>query len=225
MIPAIGLGWPVGCLIAFAVIYQPYVMKHLPNEGWAAIALSPQMFFLITSIWMAKIRNLRKRHFGFDRPRILKDALLGLGIGLIPAFLTVAGAMVLTGLDHFFSFLPRPMFGGLPVPIRFHASTLFVLLVLAPISEEIFFRGILVRALRESYSPLTTVLFSSVIFMGGHGGFKIGPLLLGLITAPITLMTGSIVPGIVFHAISNGYGPLLVTWFPNLYRYLDFFFQ
>jgi membrane protease YdiL (CAAX protease family) len=209
----------------FGLTFQPYVTQYFPKTGFGSVVFSPQMFFLFATVVISWLRHLRPIHFGLSGRRIPEDVLWGFSLGLLPTVLTIAGMAVLTLAHAISPFLPRSFFGGPPLPITFDATNLFILVVLAPVTEELFFRGILLRSLRESYSPIWSVIFSAVIFMGGHGGFKIGPLLLGLITAPLTLITGSVLPAVVFHAISNAYGPLLVEWFPNLYRYLEFLFQ
>ncbi len=221
----IGLGAPFLALIAFGLIFNPYFIPHFPKSGWLSLLVSPQALFFISFAVIASFRKLSFSELGIKRSKLFTDISLGISLGLIPAGLTVSIGLILMGLDSKFHFLPRPILGGGPFSNHFDLPTLMMLLFLAPLSEEMFFRGILLPALRESYSARASVILSAVIFMGGHGGFAIGPLLLGLITAPLTLATGSIIPGVLFHSISNAYGPLLISQFPNLYRYLSFFFQ
>jgi membrane protease YdiL (CAAX protease family) len=109
--------------------------------------------------------------------------------------------------------------GNLPSP-----AALVTLLLLAPLSEEIFFRGILLKGIRENHPGWVAVTVSSLIFMGAHGSFAAGPLILGIVNGIVTLRSGSIVPGIVFHTISNLYGPAMTLLTPNLARALQFLY-
>jgi membrane protease YdiL (CAAX protease family) len=222
---AIRLGPVFWALVAFAALFNPWTVHRLPERGWAAALLSPQTFFLLASLVLLRTERASAAAIGLGRERLGRNLLWGLGLGASTGLLTMAAAGVLTLLDREFGFLPRPLFGGEPLGIRFDGWRLFLLVVLAPVSEEIFFRGFLLRALREVYPAWAAVAISALIFMAGHGGLRPGPLLLGLITAPAALATGSLLPGVLFHAISNAYGPILVLGFPNLYRYLAFLFQ
>lgn len=222
---SIGLSAPVLSLLAFSAVYNPWTLRFFPKTGWAALATSPQAFFLVASGLIIWWRRLTLDTFGLNRRAIRPGILWGLGLGMSPILLTAVIAGILSAMDSIHSFLPRPFLGGLPIAVDISKWNLVSLLILAPLSEELFFRGILLRGLREAYSPFWSVALSSVIFMGAHGGFKPGPLILGLIAAPVAFRTHSILAGILFHAISNAYGPAMLTWFPNLYRYLDFFYR
>ncbi len=98
-------------------------------------------------------------------------------------------------------------------------STLLVLffgVVLAPFLEEIFFRGVLYRGLRDRLGAgraalvvgaVSAMIVSSAIFAAIHPqGLLFAPILAGL-GAGFCLVrewSGSVVPGMVAHAINNG---------------------
>lgn len=77
--------------------------------------------------------------------------------------------------------------------------------VVAPIVEEIYFRGWVFRALWERYGPWAAYLGSSALFAAVH--FNVQALLpilaMGLYLAYLYQRTGSIIPGIVAHACNN----------------------
>lgn len=219
----IGLTFPLVFLILFALIYHPYFTKYFLKAPWQVIFLSPQSFFLVAVFFIARWKNLSLYNLGlgFDRPS--KDLRLGLLLGLLPVVTVLLLALTLTSLNSFLHFLPGPLFGGESYS-TWSWYQLAVLLVLAPISEELFFRGILFKALLEQYSVWFSILFSSLIFMACHGNLTAGPLVLGVINAMVFYRTGSLLPGIIFHSFSNAYAPIMTLWFPNLSTYLRFFY-
>lgn len=91
-------------------------------------------------------------------------------------------------------------FGALPVQI-------LLIVVAAPISEEICFRGFLFGGLRERFPRYAAALLSAVIFGGLHaltGISAVPPLIaFGFVMALLYERTGSIVPGIVLHMLNN----------------------
>ncbi|MCX6344535.1 MAG: type II CAAX endopeptidase family protein [Armatimonadetes bacterium] len=98
--------------------------------------------------------------------------------------------------------------GGAPILI------VFVLAVIAaPIVEEVFFRGMLYTALRTKMGVWAAVLLSGTIFAALHPTFpgQFLPLLaLAMVLALVREKTGSLLPGIVCHAINNTIALMLV---------------
>lgn len=76
------------------------------------------------------------------------------------------------------------------------------LVVLAPIVEELLFRGLLYRYLRGRMGIVVAVALSALVFAVLH--VVIPPLfLMGIVLAILTERTGSLLPGIVLHATNN----------------------
>ncbi|MBX3327469.1 MAG: type II CAAX endopeptidase family protein [Nitrospira sp.] len=86
------------------------------------------------------------------------------------------------------------------------AISLVEYVVLAPIFEELAFRGLLFAMLRRRFTFLPAALLSATIFALAHGysllGF-ISVLWSGFLWAWIYDRTGSLIPGMVAHAINN----------------------
>jgi membrane protease YdiL (CAAX protease family) len=91
-------------------------------------------------------------------------------------------------------------FGAVPVQI-------LLIVVAAPISEEVCFRGMLFGGLRRGMPRLAAALISGLIFGGLHaltGVSAVPPLIVfGVILALLYEKTGSIVPGILLHMLNN----------------------
>jgi membrane protease YdiL (CAAX protease family) len=91
-------------------------------------------------------------------------------------------------------------FGAVPVQV-------LLIVIAAPISEEVCFRGMLFGGLRERLPRLAAALISALIFGGLHattGVSAVPPLIaFGFILALLYEKTGSIVPGILLHMLNN----------------------
>jgi membrane protease YdiL (CAAX protease family) len=91
-------------------------------------------------------------------------------------------------------------FGPIPVQI-------LLIVILAPISEEVCFRGMLFGGLRERLPRLAAALVAGVVFGGLHaltGVTAVPPLIaFGFVLALLYERTGSILPCILLHMLNN----------------------
>jgi membrane protease YdiL (CAAX protease family) len=91
-------------------------------------------------------------------------------------------------------------FGPIPVQI-------LLIVIAAPISEEVCFRGMLYGGLRERLPRLVAALLAGLIFGGLHaltGVTAVPPLIFfGFVLALLYERTGSIVPCILLHMLNN----------------------
>lgn len=91
-------------------------------------------------------------------------------------------------------------FGAVPVQV-------LLIVVAAPVSEEVCFRGMLFGGLRERLPRLAAALISGLIFGGLHattGISAVPPLIIfGFVLALLYEKTGSIIPGILLHMLNN----------------------
>lgn len=85
-------------------------------------------------------------------------------------------------------------------------AALFLVALVPAICEEVTFRGVVLGGLRRSGSRAVAVVGSAVVF----GLFHINPYhvvsaaAVGLVLAYVALESGSIVPGMILHAVNNG---------------------
>ncbi|MBP7146054.1 MAG: CPBP family intramembrane metalloprotease [Acidobacteria bacterium] len=126
-----------------------------------------------------------------------------------------AGVVAATGVFRLASLLfpvPEKMieaFGQTLVPEGIPAWQLFVFLALLPgVGEEIAFRGMLLHGLRPRLRPLRLCLAVGVIFGLFHVAlFRLIPTaFLGVILAAVVLLSGSIFPAMLWHALNNAIG-------------------
>jgi membrane protease YdiL (CAAX protease family) len=104
--------------------------------------------------------------------------------------------------------------GGDPVTI---SVLVLMAIALAPIVEELIFRGCLYRFLKSQTTILPAQIISGILFSLIHANiFSFLPLVLvGVLLARVYEKTGSILVSIWFHAFFNGY-TLLMLFLVNL---------
>ncbi|MEM7356715.1 MAG: CPBP family glutamic-type intramembrane protease, partial [Acidobacteriota bacterium] len=120
--------------------------------------------------------------------------LSALAAGKLSAYLFPIPKSLLEGATE--SLLPS----GMPL-----WELLFLVAILPGICEEIAFRGVLLHALRRSFHPIALCLVTGLVF----GLFHISLIrllptaALGVLLAAVTLLTGSIFPAMLWHALNN----------------------
>lgn len=89
-----------------------------------------------------------------------------------------------------------------PVPIQ-----ILLIVLAAPVCEEVCFRGMLFGGLRERLPRIAAALISGLVFGALHitNGVEVIPPLIafGFVLALLYEKTGSIVPGILLHMLNN----------------------
>jgi membrane protease YdiL (CAAX protease family) len=91
------------------------------------------------------------------------------------------------------------------VPFWQYALVAFAAAVLAPIAEEIYFRGYVFRAYLDQKGPVQAYVFSSLLFALVHLNLPalLPIFVVGLFLAFLYHRTGSVIPGIMAHAFNN----------------------
>ena len=82
--------------------------------------------------------------------------------------------------------------------------TLLYLVVIAPISEEIVFRGLILKVL-SPFSKKNAIILSSLLFALMHKNIPqaVGAFAIGIIFATVDTKANSIVPSIIMHSLNN----------------------
>lgn len=94
--------------------------------------------------------------------------------------------------------------------------TLLYLVVIAPISEEIVFRGLILKVL-SPFSKKNAIILSALLFALMHKNIPqaVGAFAIGIIFATVDTKANSIVPSIIMHSLNNML-PCLVNINANL---------
>ena len=94
----------------------------------------------------------------------------------------------------------------------------FVIGLMAPLAEELVFRGAILRSLLNwNCRPWVAILISAVLFSAAHMNPAQIPhtLLIGLLLGWMYYRTDSIVPGVVFHWVNNTVAYVVYNLYPN----------
>ncbi len=85
-------------------------------------------------------------------------------------------------------------------------SSFFLLVVVAPVTEELFFRGLILRGFLANYSKRSAILLSALLFALMHTNpwQFISAFVAGVLLAWLLIETGSLVPCLFAHAVANG---------------------
>ncbi|MEA2366493.1 MAG: protease family protein [Thermoleophilaceae bacterium] len=166
------------------------------------------LIFIGTAVLFASfVRKPRAEHFG------LRPTRLWLGVGW-----TVLGLVTFYVLVAIYSAIVQPDaqqtvaqdLGADQGTFGLIAAG-FMVVCVAPVAEEFFFRGFFYRALRSRWSPLVAAGIDGLLFGVIHYDFSgadalliLPPLaLLGFIFCVVYERTGSIYPCIAMHALNN----------------------
>ena len=153
------------------------------------------------------------------RDRSLKRGLfLGLGIPVV-AMIVDNIAVLIYAIAFIFFFGEPTTITELPGGTSWESSptalilTFISICILTPISEELLFRGYMLDALNRLHGKWPAIIISSIIFGMVHfDPFTMGMATIGgVIYGWIRMRTGSLVPGIVAHAMWNTMA-LMVTY-------------
>jgi membrane protease YdiL (CAAX protease family) len=182
------------------VVASPPVNGELGDTANALVQLATALGFLLVPVAIAMGRGASMsealRQLGLRRFRLsaLKWMAAAAGIYLLFAFLYVP----LIGQPHQKDIAEG--FGAVPIQI-------LLIVVAAPVSEEVCFRGMLFGGLRTRLPRLAAALISGLVFGALHattGVSAVPPLIFfGFVLALLYERTGSIVPGILLHMLNN----------------------
>ncbi|MFC1509263.1 lysostaphin resistance A-like protein [Candidatus Omnitrophota bacterium] len=142
----------------------------------------------------------------------------------LPMFFTVVGmGILLSEIDNLFqSVFPAPKFlTDIFVDIASGQTSLWgsalFLVIVAPLTEELLFRGFILHGFLSHYTVRKSILASAILF----GLFHINPwqltstIILGIIFAWWFVRTGSLLPCLFGHALHNSIPLIVMRIFPQ----------
>ena len=176
-----------------------------------------ELLYLLPIILIFGLRRISWKHLGFGKFSV---SVVGIGCGLLLggyALILLHNSILNTlGIDTQGDQIFE-IFNRLEHPIWFF----FVGAIVAPLVEEIFFRGFLFQGFRQAYGWRPALFLSSAIFAGAHLDpvSLIPTFILGCVLAYVFHRSNSLWPGIIFHATINSMSLLavyLISQYPNL---------
>jgi uncharacterized protein len=165
------------------------------------------VFVAVAVAFAASVERPRAWHFGL-RPARLGSALGWAALGMLSFYVVAATYAALVQPDAEQGTVEA--LGGDEGTFGLIVAGVMVIAV-APVVEEFFFRGFFYRALRSRYSILVAAVLDGLLFgvihfnfEGGDAALLLPPLaLLGVIFCLVYEKTGSLFPVIGMHAFNN----------------------
>ena len=210
----------IGVLLLVLIDGGLFLISVLGQRGQLAqsgLLVLVQLTFLLPVIIIFAWRRIDWRAIGFGK---FDWATLGLGCGLLIASygIIIVHNMILYGLGVTTQGEQiSQLFGMLDSPGWFFV----VGAILAPLVEEIFFRGFLFQGFRAQFGWVKSMLLSSAIFGMAHldPAALIPTFILGCLLAFLYQRSNSVWPGVILHALVNTVGlcsAYFLTQYPNL---------
>jgi hypothetical protein len=178
------------------------LLLYLPTVGLA-------MVLLCRSQSQSFLEVIGCKHLSRGFTSSLPIIMSVIALGLAGDWLIMLGGETFGVSTHWTEwFLPQLVWGSQVEVLK----TTIEVVVLAPIFEEIIFRGMVYSTLRAKFGFSVSMIGSAVIFALAHGYGPVAFLSVfwsGLLWAWMYERTGSVIPGICVHAVNNG----LVVYF------------
>ena len=208
-----GVGFVValfGTLVAFLVLAAVFGIDSEDDESAAFTTLATLaqnvVFISVAVLFASMTARPRAWHFGLNRTAFWRAVgWAALGIFTFYFFAAIYSILLEPDAEQ-----------GVTEALGADESTIglisagFMVVVVAPVAEELFFRGFFYRALRSRYSVMGAALIDGLLFGAIHWDFTgegleiLPPLaLLGVIFCLVYERTGSLFPVIGLHALNN----------------------
>ena len=194
--------------IGITAILIAVMISTVPIDLWLNRFANEEMSMFLYSILsmgisFCIINTMRKQHTNnssFDLTIKNKWIIPFLIIGSSASILGIVAPIVM--------WIPIPEFlrnTVLSTGIQTTFLTFFIIAIVAPIFEELIFRGIILDGLLKRYTPITAIVVSSILFGIVHLNpwqFITG-LAIGFFSGWVYYKTRSVLPSIIIHVSSN----------------------
>lgn len=165
------------------------------------------LVIVIGGPWWLKKRGTTWLDLGLQRPIRWRDllwALGGAGVYFVLTALVTSAAMALLP-DANYSQAQDTGFAYLVKNWEFTLAFLSLVIV-APVAEEVIFRGFLLGKLLKYIPSWIAVGITALLFAVAHGQFNVAldTFALGVVLAVLRVKTNSLWPSIVLHMLKNG---------------------
>ena len=178
------------------------IAKIKSENGTLIVMLGYLLIIAIFTVYflIRKSNVLKEAKINKIKPRLyLNSALLGIGmLGIFQAIVLVIGKIAPKWLETQNAHSASILNGSMVVAVIYTV-------IVAPICEELIFRGLMLSCLKESLPKWTGILAVAIIFGLIHS-FPIGFIYafsLGVLFGWLYFYTGSLVPCIIAHALFN----------------------
>lgn len=171
------------------------------------LVYSLSLLIIIGVPWRLKKRITSLEEVGLQRwPKWMDLAWLGGGgvtYIILTVIITTASMLLIPGADY-----EQAQHTGFTILASRWEFTLafFSLVIIAPVAEEIIFRGYLLGKLRKHAPAWVAVILSAALFALAHGQFNVAldTFALGIVLGFLRVYSGSLWASIFLHMLKNG---------------------
>lgn len=201
-------------LLVVTFLFQEEAKQFARGAG----IMFAEMVYLLPVLIIFAWKRIRPGLLGFVK---FDSLTMGLGCGLLIAAYAVVMAhnilLTLLGVDTQGEAVMK-MFSELESPVWLVLTGVIV----APLVEEIFFRGFLFQGFRQRYGWVAALLLSSGIFAASHLDpvSFIPTFVLGAVLGYVYHRSNSLWPSIILHFLNNGFAMcalLAATRLPDMF--------
>lgn len=202
-------------LIALEIIpaFEPGTQGEIDayHTLWLISCLGTALWFVLMSLWSEKIGagpfagEMRTTANWMGSAIVLGPILLIVPTVLVSSFMSEAGWQYREAVNE-----------AVFAPQNWSLAYIFIAVAMAPIVEEVAFRGIAFGAIiSRGFSPIAAVTVSSLAFAFSHMQYSPAAMfvvfLSGLGFAALRLMSGTVIVPIIAHMAANA-SVLLINW-------------
>lgn len=211
LVAQLGLQLLAALLLVRSGLMEPSVLDpESSGPGLLAIVVVSQLAGLAVALVFLRVRGIPWRPLvGVVRP-FGRNLRIGLGLGLLAIVASTLIVSLLVALSGSEATPEQVLTSGLLDTPSQLTLAVIAAVVLAPIAEELLFRGLLHRGLRQRLRIVPATALSSVLFAVVHIDVAlsqplalVGLTLVGVILAVAYERTGSLIVPIVIHAVHN----------------------
>lgn len=186
------------------------IVPGMQREVVNVIVYTLQFVLAIGGICAYRIYRGRRGVRIMDSPFRLTFKWYNSALVLAGIVLITAAGMVLEPLMNLF---PDHWFERLSEAVGRGGWAVLMTVVLAPIFEETLFRGLILEPARQKWGATAGVMISAVMFGVVHAPIlpqMLNAFVMGIVLGYIYVLTDSLVPVIVIHAINNAIAYILL---------------
>ncbi len=208
----------------FFVVF-PTIHFFLRGHSWI-----PQygyvLYFSGIFAYVLGVKKIPLNKLGFSCQHLCNHLLIGLILGgmLVSALPLLDTLISITGLGQNELFSEAANRRNADDWNNLHPLELAARVLIFPLLTQFFFTGLIYSGLERKYSPLLAIYGAGILFTLGHFKLNLGLLILGIITAFLHRLTGTLYASILFHMGCALSGILLLYIYPRLITILVFLF-
>lgn len=218
-------GPTVGLALLYLLVWVPLTRVYYPPfrayADWADL-------FLLTTVLacLIKFRSIPVMSLGIQTPHWTRDVVIGttLGIAILACLPALDWVISVSKLSTSELFLGADRRIEIDPPRPLGPGTLFQQLLWTPCIQQIFWIGFILHSRIKQLPTASIVFFGGLLFVWSTLDFSLGVFLLGMASAGLFKLTGSVYMGIIFHSSAVGAGILCMHYFPKTITFLTVLF-